>query len=359
MQIIRSRLRTSRPYCFRHCNIKCRIYWGANRAARALQVSLSMLQSNMLQNDRTRALLDSVLPQSQSEEGGIGQIVDFALGFLRRQYLVIIFTTVLALAASVIYLKITPPTYTGQVKVLFGIPKPQFVQQQSMLADVSVDNAQLDTQIQVIKSKAIATAVINQLKLADDPDFKAPESKLHSVFQSIRRWFGLPLPPEGTVHQEALMDGHVAAFEGRLTAARLGYGAVIQIDYRASSAERAAEIANAIANAYITDQLNAKFDANRTATTWLQERLKELGQQALTAERAVNAFKSQNNIVAAGGRLMDEQQVTELNSRLVAARAQTSDALTRVNRFETILKTNAATPEAIGNLDASGTDALN
>lgn len=318
-----------------------------------------MLQSNMLQNDRTRALLDSVLPQSQSEEGGIGQIVDFALGFLRRQYLVIIFTTVLALAASVIYLKITPPTYTGQVKVLFGIPKPQFVQQQSMLADVSVDNAQLDTQIQVIKSKAIATAVINQLKLADDPDFKAPESKLHSVFQSIRRWFGLPLPPEGKVNQEALMDGLVAAFEGRLTAVRLGYSAVIQIDYTASSAERAAEIANAIANAYITDQLNAKFDANRTATTWLQERLKELGQQALTAERAVNAFKSQNNIVAAGGRLMDEQQVTELNSRLVAARAQTSDALTRVNRFETILKTNAATPEAIGNLDASGTDALN
>ena len=101
-----------------------------------------MLQSNMLQNDRTRALLDGVLPRDQSEDGGLGQIVDFAFGFLRRQYLVIIFTTVLALAASVIYLKITPPTYTGQVKVLFGIPKPQFVQQQSMLADVSVDNAQ-------------------------------------------------------------------------------------------------------------------------------------------------------------------------------------------------------------------------
>src|SRR6202000_446185 len=127
----------------------------------------------------------------------------------------------------------------------------------------------------------------------------------------------------------------------------------------ATSAQHAPQIANSIANSYITDQLNAKFDANRPATTWLQERLKELGQKALSAERAVNAFKSQNNIVAAGGKMMDEQQVTDLNSRLVAARAQTSDALTRVNRFETILKSNAATPEAIGNLDASGTDALN
>jgi polysaccharide biosynthesis transport protein len=316
-----------------------------------------MLQSNMLQNDRTRALLDGVLPRDQSEEGGLGQTVDFAFGFLRRQYLVIIFTAVLTLAASVIYLKITPPTYTGQVKVLFGNPKAQFVQQQSVLAETAMDNAQLETQLQILKSKAIATTVINQLRLADDPDFKAAESKLHSTFQTIRRWFGLPLR-DGTVNQNEVMDGLVAAFDNRLTATRLGVSTVIEISFNASTPERAAEIANAVANAYVTDQLNAKFDANRTATGWLQDRLKELGQQALTAERAVNAFKSQNNIVAAGGKMMDEQQVAELNSRLVAARAQTSDALTRLNRFETILNSNAATPESIGNLDASGSEAL-
>jgi polysaccharide biosynthesis transport protein len=318
-----------------------------------------MLQSNMLQNDRTRALLDGVLPRDQSEDGGLGQIVDFAFGFLRRQYLVIVFTAALAMMASVIYLKVTPPTYTGQVKVLFGNPKAQFVQQQSMLADVPMDSAQLETQLQILKSKAIATAVINQLKLADDPDFKVsmPNGPLHSVFQALRSWFGLPLQAR-PVNQDEAMDGLVAVFEDRLTAARLGYSTVIQIDYNASSPERAATIANAVANAYVTDQLNAKFDANRTATSWLQDRLKELGQQALTAERAVNAFKTQNNIVAAGGKMMDEQQVAELNSRLVAARALTSDALTRLNRFETILSSNAATPESIGSLDASGTDAL-
>jgi succinoglycan biosynthesis transport protein ExoP len=316
-----------------------------------------MLQSNMLQNDRTRALLDSVLPRDQSDEGGLGKLVDFAFGFLRRQYVVIIFTALLALATSIIYLRVTPPTYTGQVKVLFGNPKAQFVQQQSVLADMPIDNAQLETQIQILKSKAIATTVINQLKLADDPDFKVPESALHPAFQAIRRWFGLPLR-DSEVNQREVMDGLVAAFGRQLTAIRLGYSTVIEIGFSASSADRAAEIANAVANAYVTDQLNAKFDANRTATGWLQERLKELGQQALTAEQAVNAFKAQNNIVAAGGKLMDEQQVSELNSRLVAARAQTSDALTRLNRFETILKSNAPTSQAIGNLDASGTDAL-
>jgi exopolysaccharide transport family protein len=316
-----------------------------------------MLQSNMLQNDRTRALLDSVMPREQAEEGGLGELVNFAQGFLRRQYLVIGFVAALALAASVIYLRITPPTYTAQVKVLLGNrnPKAQFLQQQSVLAEAPIE---LESQIQILTSKAIATSVINQLKLADDPDFKGSGRSLRSVWQGIRGWLGTTPPDSQIGRQDGPMDALVAAFDDRLSAVRLGYSTVIEISFSASNAERAAEIANSIAGAYVADQLNAKFDANRTATTWLQDRLMELGQQALTAERAVNAFKSQNNIVTADGKLMDEQQVAELNTRLVAVRAQTSEASARLNRFETILSSNSGDSISIGSLDASGSDAL-
>ena len=64
------------------------------------------------------------------------------------------------------------------------------------------------------------------------------------------------------------------------------------------------------AKAYITDQLNAKFEANRTATLWLQQRIQQLGDQAETAERAVNAYKTQHNIVSSEGKSVDEQQIT-------------------------------------------------
>ena len=312
-----------------------------------------MLHSNMLPNDRTRALLDSVAPREQAEGSGIGEAVNFALGLLRRQYWVIIFTAVLALAASAIYLRITPPTYTAQVKVLFGNPKAQFVQQQSVLAaDTPVDSVQLESQIQILKSKAIATSVINQLKLADDPEFEKPGLSSRSI---IQEWLGGPHPVRPVDPMDRLVDD----FDKRLSAIRLGFSTVIEISFSAGSAERSAEIANTIANTYVTDQLNAKLDANRTASAWLQDRLKELGQQALTAERAVNAFKSQNNIVAAGGKLMDEERVTDLNGRLVAARAQTSEASARLNRYETILASNSAESTSMGSLDASGSDVLN
>ena len=55
-----------------------------------------MLQSNMLQNDTSRSQLQ------EAEGGGIAELVTFALGFLRRQYSIIIFTAALAVATSVI-----------------------------------------------------------------------------------------------------------------------------------------------------------------------------------------------------------------------------------------------------------------
>src|ERR1700732_3423134 len=140
MQIIRNRPRTSKPYPFSASQYRLAVYWQPPERFGNLQCkwATSMLQSNMLQNDRTRAWLYSVMPREQAEGGGLGELVNFALGFLRRQYLVIIFTAVLALAASAIYLRITPTTYTAQVKVLFGNPKGQFVQQQSLLAEPAI-----------------------------------------------------------------------------------------------------------------------------------------------------------------------------------------------------------------------------
>ena len=75
----------------------------------------------------------------------------------------------------------------------------------------------------------------------------------------------------------------------------------MRIDFRSQNQEQAIKIANAMIDGYIFDQLNAKYQANRRAGDWLQERLQALREQAAAAERAVIEFKAKNNIVAAGG----------------------------------------------------------
>ncbi|MFH0295884.1 polysaccharide biosynthesis tyrosine autokinase [Bradyrhizobium sp. 31Argb] len=316
-----------------------------------------MLQSNMLQPDRLRAPAYNDV----AESGGIGELINTALAFLRRQYVVIILATVLGMAACLIYLRITPPTYTALVQVMLeNSAKAQFIRQQSILAEPAFDRSLFETQVEVLKSRGLAVQIITQFNLADDPDFKPSPRSLPSVFQRVRAVFGLsppqdlqPPPPSEP------QDGLISAFQGRVSVNRISFSDLIEIGYSSSDPVRAAEIANAIASVYLADQEKARQETNRRAREWMQQRLQELGEQALVAERAVSAYKSKNNVISSGGRPIDEQQVSDLNGRLVAARAQTSEALAKLNRYEAILEANPANSPSIGNLDAGGADALN
>ena len=118
-------------------------------------------------------------------------------------------------------------------------------------------------------------------------------------------------------------------------------------------------IANAVADSYIKDQVNAKAESGRNATAWLQVRLHDLSNQALVAERAVNTYKAEHNIVLSGGNHIDEQQIADLSSRLVASRAKTSDVLAQLNHYKAILRTDTEGSPTVGAPDASGSDALN
>lgn len=319
-----------------------------------------MLQNNLRHTDSVRLPVTGLAQPVQTDSGGISDVINFGIGLLRRQYLMILVTAGLVTAASLLYLRLASPTYTAQVQILLANPKPQFVQQQSLLAEPAFDLNQIETQLQLLRSKATAVAVIDQLKLSDDPDFNGSGVSLQSLWQRIRSWASTGSKNDGPpdTHGEP-SDTTIDAFLNRLSAGRVGYSNVIEISFKSSTALRAAEIVNAVANTYVADQLNGKFDANRRATSWLQDRLRDLGDQALAAQRAVDVFKTQNNIVSSDGKPIDEQQITEINNRLAAARAQTSEATAKLARYEALLASDPTKPSSMGNLDAIGADSTN
>src|SRR5262245_28603705 len=116
----------------------------------------------MLQRSNAESVVDnsgSVSPQ----EAGVGELIDLAFGFLRRRYLIISFFTLIALAVGAVYLSVTPPTYTARAKLIIGTQRPQFIQQQSMIPDVPIDAAQLESQLQILQSEGIASAAVEKL----------------------------------------------------------------------------------------------------------------------------------------------------------------------------------------------------
>jgi polysaccharide biosynthesis transport protein len=117
----------------------------------------------------------------------------------------------------------------------------------------------------------------------------------------------------------------------------VGFSHLISIKYRSLNPDRAAQIANAIAEAYIAEQLKSKYESTKQATVWLEGRIEELKQKRALADRAVLDYKQENKMIAADGKLINEQQIAELNSQLTTAHQKTFEVKARLNRIAAII----------------------
>ena len=276
------------------------------------------------------------------------------IAFARRQIPVILFVTAICVGLGLVYAFTTPPLFDLDVSLIIDTRNVQLFQKQPILGENPIDTGMVESEVQILELENISLAVIKKFHLADNPEFIGPGGGLlGALIGSVSNLFGSDAP-----QSEYERTRHAAAvFANRLTVKRIGLSYVIQISFQSHNPQLAADIANAVADTYIDDQLEAKFQAARRAGVWLQDRLRELREQSLTAERAVVEFKAKNNIVSTGGtdkRLVDQQQVSELNSQLVIARAKEAEARARLDRIQAVL--TADLPDA--SLDATVSDTL-
>jgi len=214
--------------------------------------------------------------------------------------------------------------------------------QKSPVGDLRPDAAWIESQIGILKSVNVAAYVVKQLRLADDPAFFRSDDVIDKLLAQLG-WGD----PEPTTEAERT-GAAIGAVMGGLEVRRVGQSYMMQINFSSRNREQAAKVAGAMIDAYIFDQLNSKYQANRRAGDWLQERLQALREQAAAAERAVVEFRAKNNIVAAGGTLMNEKQLTEMSTQVATARAQTSDVAIRLERVGAVRRAYQAEKPASG-----------
>jgi succinoglycan biosynthesis transport protein ExoP len=274
-------------------------------------------------------------------------VLHFAINFIRRQYVVIAIAVVLTTLLGVVYLITTPPTFTAHARMLIDTRKQQVLFPQQPMTWDYMESNMVASQVEVLKSENVARAVVKENHLTEDPDIVGPGNDLWATVSAAI--FGAP-PPEVRSETE-LTKRAIGAVMGKVSAKRVPLTYVIEVGFESRSPDGAARIANAIVQAYIDDQLDAKFQATGRATAWLRDRIAELKEQSASADRAVEAFKEKNNMVSADGRLVNEQQVSELSTQLVAVKKRTADAQARLDRIQTILRGDT--------VDATVTDSLN
>jgi succinoglycan biosynthesis transport protein ExoP len=254
------------------------------------------------------------------------------LGFIHRRFFTVLAVLPLTIALAAVYLLTTPPLYEGKTRVLIDTGKIQ-VFQPTILGEDPQNAAMMDSQVVVLKSESFERSIIDKLHLDQDPEFVGSSSLIGSAIRLLLHPFSGNAENSGSDRTQYILR----AFDNRLTVNRLGMTYVIEIVYQSTSPARAAEIANAVADTFIDDQLEARYQTIRRTTTWMQDRLNELRGQVAAADRAAIDYKTKNNIVDTAGRPLNEQELTEVNASLIKGRADLMEDEARFDRLTQIL----------------------
>jgi succinoglycan biosynthesis transport protein ExoP len=282
----------------------------------------------------------------------LADIAQTVVAFARKHHRLIRLTTLLSLGAAAVYLATATPTYISTVELALDMRTLSFPTQKPIVNDVALDSAFVESQVEIIKSTAVLLPVIKKFRLTENPEFVASTGgPLGDFNQAVGRLLHILGPPS----ESELTERALHALQNKLSVRREGLSFVIEIQFRSANADLSSDGANAVAEAYIADQLQAKLQVTERATTWLRQSLQGLGEQAVAAESAVVEFKAKNSIVNTGGRLINEQQLAELKTQQVSADAQAAEARAKLDRIETVLASLSAGDATV---DAAVADSL-
>jgi chain length determinant protein EpsF len=232
---------------------------------------------------------------------------------LRARWLVAFILFVACVAAAVAYAHFAPRLYTATASVVVD-PKLD-----PIAGAVNPDQAAagyLLTQVDILGSERVAERVVKLLKLDEVPAFK-------------QQW---QLTTQGRGDLTAWLAGGLLAHE-TVTPSRDSN--VISIAVKWPSAQAAAAIANAFAQAYLETSIELKVGPAKQYANWFDERSRELRSDLEAKQQRLSDFQKEAEITATDSKLdIESARLAELSSQLTAIQAQRQDSQSRQRQVQ-------------------------
>jgi polysaccharide biosynthesis transport protein len=254
------------------------------------------------------------------------------------------------IAAAVALLGLIPPRYTSSIQLLVDPSDLRVVDN-----DVNARQPQADSgvsiaesQVRVIQSDNVLRRVIAKLHLDQDDEFVLPDGN-NPTLNWIKGALGMLPPAASRDPVNIALD----TLQNRLTVRRAERTFVIDVAVQSRDPEKAAQIANAIGDAYFAEEAGARTDTARRASDALAGRLASLKRDVEQAESAVVRYREDHKLVASSGRLLTDQQLGDLNQQLVTASIKTAEAKSRLDQARRMRSSDPSTalPEMLQSLE--------
>jgi polysaccharide biosynthesis transport protein len=251
---------------------------------------------------------------------------------LRRRWQIVLAIPFVLVVLAAIFVLVVTPLYTATSTVLIDPHRGTVADSanQAPTSNAVTDDATVESQVLLIQSVAILQRVVVKLGLTKDAEF-IPKPGL---LDPIKALFATHSPGDGASPEQVARDNAVDILKKRLKVTRQGTTFLIDINVSSERPKKAATIANAIADAYFMEQVHSKYDATKIAADWLDKQIAELKSRVLASDKAVEEFRAANNLTVSQGVTLNDQQITDLNNKLIDARAETAQARAKLEHVQ-------------------------
>lgn len=252
---------------------------------------------------------------------------------LWQKKMTIIGVTMITAATAFVVVNAITPRFRSESRILLEARENVFLRAEAdkMVDRTTIDPEAVASQIQVVLSRDLARKVIQNEKLTDNPEFDSGAGGLRAILGM----FGIGRDPTTLTKEERTLE----AYYERINVSQVEKSRVIAIDFSSANADLAARVANAIAETYLTMQQSAKQDQTRAAGNWLAGEIEKMRKKVEEAEAKVEEYRSRSNLfVGSNNTSLPNQQLTEINSQIAAARGQKADLEARARQLRELIR---------------------
>jgi capsular exopolysaccharide synthesis family protein len=279
-----------------------------------------------------RRLPEPLPPQEMPPAAGID--VGALLRALRRRLPIIIAMTMLGAGLGIAAQSAIKPRYTSAVSLLLEPKRADATGGDTLFGSIMVDSSKIASVVSVIESSDLLRRVVTTEHLDQVPEFgDAGEMLPH-------KWLAmLPFlkPPVISNDPEERQNRALDRLERAVRVERVGFTYVLTIEVKAAHPDIARRVAGAVADAYLSDQVERKTAATQRDDQWLAQRLTDVRRDLRQSEEALDAVREKYGLLetdGGNGTTMDRQALTALNAQLTQARAEVATLRARYEQVE-------------------------
>ncbi|MFW2590022.1 polysaccharide biosynthesis tyrosine autokinase [Sagittula sp. SSi028] len=239
--------------------------------------------------------------KTESNDGQVDLVKVFEI--MWRGRLFIFAYSLLGLAVSFLYLfHFATPKYAASTMLALEAQREQVVNIETVVTGVSSDAASLNTELEVIKSRLMIEKVVDSLELTNDPEFNSSLrssqhtaiEKLQSATNTLAKYVGLSPKASGSFPSESdIKNSVIANVKNAIRVENPRNTFIFIITAETESSLKSKTLANALAEAYIDDQILSKTQATDSAVEWLSERVVDLEMDLRLREKNIDELRNE------------------------------------------------------------------